>query len=106
MSGRSECLAGLRGGFKDYSNRPMAKVCHFYSENGLEVAFVTTPKKRNPKMPSCGFLKIIPIGILSYARRENQFLGLTAWKPVFRADISVEIGFHAGVGQNANWNNV
>ena len=38
---------------------------------------------------------------------ENQSLGLTsAWKPVFRADISMEVGFRAVVGQNADWNNL
>ena len=37
---------------------------------------------------------------------ENRFLGLTSvWKPVFRADISMETGFHASIGRNANWNN-
>ena len=40
-------------------------------------------------------------------RHENWFLGLmSAWKPVFRADISVETGFHAGVGQDVDWNHL
>ena len=29
-----------------------------------------------------------------------------AWKPIFRADVSVETSFHAGVGRNADWNNL
>ena len=29
-----------------------------------------------------------------------------AWKPVFRADIGMETGFHVAVGQNVDWNNL
>ena len=40
-------------------------------------------------------------------QHENLFLGLTSvWKLVFRADVGVETGFHAGVDQNTDWNNL
>ena len=38
---------------------------------------------------------------------ENKFFGLmSAWKQVFRADIGMETSFYAGVGRNADWNNL
>ena len=31
---------------------------------------------------------------------------MLAWKPVSRADVSMETGFHAGIGLNAEWKNL
>ena len=48
--------------------------------------------------PRGGFLKITPTGIPTYAdMKKNWFLGLM-W--------SMETGFHAGIGRNADWNNL
>ena len=44
-----------------------------------------------------GFLKIISVGIPTYAGVKTSFS---------RADIGMETGFHAAVGQNAGWNNL
>ena len=49
-------------------------------------------RARESESPRGRFLKIIPIGITK-----------TGFS---RADVSMETGFHAGIGRNADWNNL
>ena len=48
-----------------------------------------------PLVPRGGFLKIVSVGISTYASVKTSFS---------RADISVETGFRADIGRNADWN--
>ena len=59
----------------------------------LPLQFCTTLQKR--AQPWGGFLKIVSVGIPTYTGAKTGFS---------RADVSVETGFRAGIGQNADWN--
>ena len=77
----------------EYFNRPDAEVDYFHSENDLEVTFWTTPQSNSGKR----VFKDYSFRHSDLHRRE---------KLVSRAHVGVETDFRAGVGRNAERNNV